>query len=175
VPSAPHVGAPEPLPAAPGPPAPEVVAPPAPPAVFAAEELPPPRAEEAAGPSPEPPAATDATGRDPEALIEAGDAALAAGDAARALALFERAIALDSHDPYGHAGAARACLALARAEDAVRFAERAVAHRRRRASFRVLLGDALSAAGDTARARREWERALELDPDDETGRARLGR
>jgi hypothetical protein len=174
---APSGSPPEPssTPPALGPTEPEADAPSAPPAPVAPEVPPPDGVAVEAAPTPARSDATERTHQDPDALIAAGDAALAGGDAGRALALFERAIALDSHDPYGHAGAARACLALGRAEDAVRFAERAVAHRRRRASFRVLFGDALSAAGETDRARREWERALELDSDDETARARLAR
>lgn len=108
-----------------------------------------------------------------DALVAMGDEALEARDFAHALDLFEDAIELDSHNPYASAGAARACLSLSRPDDAVRHAARAVANRQRRAMFRVLLGDAHRAAGATDRARAEYERALELDPDDATARARL--
>lgn len=107
--------------------------------------------------------------------MDAGDEAADAGDHVRALQLYQQAIALDAHHPYAFAGAARACLALGRNDEAVRFAERAVANRRRRAVFRILLGDAVAATGDRARAEREWEEALALDPEDASAHARLGR
>lgn len=116
-----------------------------------------------------------APGASPDDLVRAGDEAAEAHDHGRALDLYQQAIALDGHHPYAFAGAARASLELGRTSDAVRFAERAVANRRRRASFRVLLGDALSAAGNAERARAEWEEALSIDPDDAAARERLGR
>ena len=50
----------------------------------------------------------------------------------------------------------------------------AVGRRPRRASYRVWLGDALAGAGDGGGARREWQRALELDPDNRQAQRRLG-
>ena len=44
----------------------------------------------------------------------------------------------------------------------------------RRASYHVLLGDALAAAGSQGEAAAEWRRALELDPNDRVARRRLG-
>lgn len=170
--SAPTVSAPTvPAPTVPAPtvPAPTVPAPtptaPVAPAPIALEAPPEPTAP------PSPPAVTEGLGA--AGLVAMGDEALEARDFAHALDLFEDAIELDSHNPYASAGAARACLALSRPDDAVRHAARAVANRQRRAMFRVLLGDAHRAAGATDRARAEYERALELDPDDATARARL--
>jgi hypothetical protein len=170
--------APAPVAAAAAPAAAPSAAVPAPAPVSSATPTPAPEAAapEAMAPeaaAPATPAIDDA--RSVEALVERGDAAMDADRPGDALALYQRAIALDGHAAYAFAGAARACIALSRGADAVRFAERAVAHRQRRASFRVLLGDAHAAAGSMDEARAAWERALELDPDDRTAAARLGR
>ncbi len=39
----------------------------------------------------------------------------------------------------------------------------------------MLLGDAYRAAGDAANARRAYQHALDIDPDDRDARERLGR
>lgn len=101
-----------------------------------------------------------------------GDAALRDGDAAAALEAYRAVIAADPFDPYGFAGAARASLALGQPEEAISFALRAVAHRQRRASFRVLLGDAYEAHGEHARALEEWRSARELEPDNREAASR---
>lgn len=167
----PTIAMPTPAPVAPTPVAPTVAPPtPAPPT---------PATNVVATPAPPTPIAPPAGAADDpasvDALIAEGDAALEADRPSEALSVYQRAIALDSHAAYAFAGAARACLALSRGPDAVRFAERAVAHRQRRASFRVLLGDAHEAAGSPSEARAAWERALELDPEDRVAAARLGR
>jgi hypothetical protein len=110
---------------------------------------------------------------DPEALVDAGDAAFEARDYPAALSAYQRAIALDAHEAHAFEGAARTCIAMSRGVDAVRFAERAVAHRQRRAEYRVLLGDAHRLAGHLDEARAAWRHALTLDPDDASARARL--
>ena len=109
----------------------------------------------------------------PEALVETGDIAFEAREYGRALAAYQAAIALNAHEAHAFEGAARTCIALSRGEDAVRFAERAVAHRQRRASYRVLLGDAHQLAGHLDEAQAAWRYALTLDPDDAAARARL--
>ena len=53
------------------------------------------------------------------------------------------------------------------------WAREAVRLRRRRAPYRVLLGDVLAAAGKRGPARQAWEQALEIDPDNTTAAARL--
>lgn len=53
------------------------------------------------------------------------------------------------------------------------WAREAVRLRRRRASYHILLGDVLAAAGKRGPARQAWERALEVDPDNATAAARL--
>jgi hypothetical protein len=107
-------------------------------------------------------------------LLASADESLRDGDAEEALEGYRAVIALDVHDPYGHAGAARALLSLGRSTEAITFASRAVAHRQRRAAFRVLLGDAYEAHGEHERAVAEWRTALELEPDDREAASRLG-
>lgn len=126
-----------------------------------------------AGPSAPAPLAAPST-PDVAEVLAAADAALRAGNAAEALEGYRTVVELDVHDPYGHAGAARALLALDRAEEAISFASRAVAHRQRRAAFRVLLGDAYEAHHEHDRAVAEWRTALELEPDDHEAHDRLG-
>lgn len=94
-----------------------------------------------------------------------------AWDAARIA--YEQAIAIEPNNPHALAGLARERIQAGDAESAIRFAERAVSTRRRRASYRVLLGDAHRLAGDTARAHTEYEAALEIDPENAEARARM--
>lgn len=118
---------------------------------------------------------------DPEAAREASDAHV---DEARehrrnnrlpeARAAFERAIEVHDANPHAHAGLARLALDLGEPELALEHAERAATLRRRRARYQVLLGDARQASGDRPGARRAWERALDMDPDDADARERLG-
>lgn len=107
-------------------------------------------------------------------LLASADAALRAGDAEAALEGYRAVVAADGDNPYGYAGAARAALALDEPEDAISFATRAVAHRQRRAGFRVLLGDAFEAHGEHERALEEWREALEIEPENRDARTRLG-
>jgi Flp pilus assembly protein TadD len=58
--------------------------------------------------------------------------------------------------------------------EAAALLRQAVERRPRRATYRIWLGDALAGSGDAAGARREWERALELDPGNRRAERRLG-
>jgi tetratricopeptide (TPR) repeat protein len=82
---------------------------------------------------------------------------------------------LDEDNPQTIAGWGAYHLAAGNTEEAVRYAELAARKRPRRAAYHVLVGDARRAAGDAGGARRAYERALEVDPDDRTARRRLGR
>jgi hypothetical protein len=94
-----------------------------------------------------------------------------AWDAARVA--YEQVLAIEPSNPHALAGLARERMARGDAAGAIRFAERAVSIRRRRASYRVLLGDAYRLAGDPTRARSEYEAAAEIDPEDGEARSRL--
>jgi len=95
-------------------------------------------------------------------------------DPARAAAMLTRAADLSVRNPHPVEALARLYLRTGNATGAVEWATKLVALRRRRASFRVLLGDARRAAGDEAAARGAYEEALGLDPDDREARQRLG-
>jgi predicted Zn-dependent protease len=60
-------------------------------------------------------------------------------------------------------------------EQAVEFAKRIVAKRRRRASYRLLYGDALALIGDRASAEKQWSEALRLSPEHPGAKSRLGK
>lgn len=89
--------------------------------------------------------------------------------------LYQEAFEVEPLNPHAVAGLARERLTAGDAEGALAHAERAVQLRRRRAAYRVLLGDARRMGGDVGGARRAYERALELDPEDRDARQRLGR
>ncbi|MCC6873023.1 MAG: tetratricopeptide repeat protein, partial [Sandaracinaceae bacterium] len=109
-----------------------------------------------------------------EAVLE-GLAHERAGRWEDARAAYDRALVAFAQNPHALAGLARERLAAEDAQAALRFAERASSFRRRRAEYRVLIGDAHRMAGDEAAARAEYEAALELDPNDAPALARLGR
>lgn len=88
--------------------------------------------------------------------------------------LYRRALALDPRNHYAMLGLADVYMDRGQPSEAIPLLEGAVRRRGRRASYRVLLGDARRDAGDAAGARAAWQEALEIDPDDRTARARLG-
>ena len=93
-------------------------------------------------------------------------------EAAQLLARSER---LDEGNPQTHAAFAAYYMAREDGARAVEHAELAARMRSRRARYHVLLGDARRLAGDAAGARRAWERALEVDPDNARALRRLDR
>jgi len=62
-----------------------------------------------------------------------------------------------------------------RADLALPHAERAVSLRKRRLSYRILLGDVHFALGNLAQARRAWELVLEREPNHPVARNRVRR
>lgn len=110
-----------------------------------------------------------------DALVRDGQLAEREGRWEAARVAYQQAFEVHEANPHAVAGLARERLTAGDAEGALEHAERAVQLRRRRASYRVLLGDARRMAGDIGGARRAYERALELDPDDAEARRRLGR
>jgi tetratricopeptide (TPR) repeat protein len=82
---------------------------------------------------------------------------------------------MDADNPQTLAAWAAVHLAAGRNAEAVTAAEAAARKRPRRSAYHVLVGDARRANGDLGGARRAWERALEVDPNDRTAQRRLGR
>jgi Flp pilus assembly protein TadD len=141
------------------------------PAVTVPEAPPPPQPPQLAASAP--PVASDLAERTPDELVARGQVLARRGEHEAAREAFLAAAELDPADPHAPAGLARLALATDEPEDAVRWAERAVALRRRRAVYHVLLGDACESAGDHQRAEAEWRLALELEPDHAEAQQRL--
>ncbi|MCB9600570.1 MAG: hypothetical protein H6720_09460 [Sandaracinus sp.] len=93
----------------------------------------------------------------------------------RARRAYEGALRIAPRNGPALAGLAKIALAQRRAPEAVRHARTLVQVNARTAGNHVLLGDALSAAGDRSGARAAWEQALRINPRHRTARARLGR
>lgn len=131
---------------------------------------------ETEAPGSEPGAESEESARErSDALVRDGQLAEREGRWEAARVAYQQAFEVHEANPHAVAGLARERLTAGDAEGALEHAERAVQLRRRRASYRVLLGDARRMAGDIGGARRAYERALELDPDDAEARRRLGR
>lgn len=113
-----------------------------------------------------------ATASSSKELVDAASKTLAR-DPEAAKRLFEAAVALDARNPHALAGLGQALLALTQPSEARKALESAVRLRSKRASYRVLLGDALRMGGMIDDALESWHAALELDPDDEAARERL--
>lgn len=132
-------------------------------------------------PTPTPPTETPAALDAPlpeveqsEALTEQARALLDHHDDAGAEPLLLQAAALGPRNPHPMEALARLYLARGDAPHAVEWADKLVGVRHRRASFRVLQGDARKLAGDQAAAEAAWRAALELEPDNHDAHARLG-
>ena len=139
--------------------------------VIAPEAPPPPPPPQLAASAP--PVASDLAEHTPDELVARGQVLARRGEHEAAREAFLAAAELDPADPHAPAGLARLALATDQPEDAVHWAERAVALRRRRAVYHVLLGDACERAGDHQRAVAEWQLALELEPDHTEAQQRL--
>ncbi|HHH31614.1 MAG TPA: tetratricopeptide repeat protein, partial [Polyangiaceae bacterium] len=88
---------------------------------------------------------------------------------------FEVALEIHEPNPHAHAELARERMRAGDGAAAVQHAARAVALRRQRARYHVLLGDARRVAGEQNAARRAYEQALRLDPDNAAASRALGR
>jgi Flp pilus assembly protein TadD len=155
--------------------APAKPAPPAAPAPkAAAANAPSAQAPVAPAPSKQPAAAPESEPEDRnDALIAAARKRLADDDAAGAEALARRAVDRDPRDHHAMEVLARSLLYLDRGQEAVSFARKIVDKRRKRVSYRLLLGDALLMVGDQAGARTQWLEAQQLDPRDPGVKQRL--
>lgn len=114
-------------------------------------------------------------GKASDVLVSRSLALIRSGELDRAEATLDRAWELDPKNPQAMAGYATLYIATKDGERAVRWAERAVAKRRRRVPYRVLLGDAFMVEGDLGSARKAWRQALAKDPDNRAARSRLAK
>ena len=114
-------------------------------------------------------------GRDREAsdVLVARASPLIRTNPADAQRLLEEAVLRDERNPHAAAGLAETHLASGNLREALHWAEQAISLRRRRAEYRLLLGDVLRADGKIDEARRAYRQALRYDPDDRDARARL--
>lgn len=108
-------------------------------------------------------------------LVSAGNFFRGRAQWERARSSYEAALRLAPRNGPALAGLAKVALAQRRAPEAVRLSRTLVEVNARTAGNHVLLGDALSAAGDRAGARQAWEQALRINARHPTARARLGR
>lgn len=108
-------------------------------------------------------------------VAEARDLFLDGANPGRVQALLDEALLHDDRNPRAEQLYAELLLGQGRAAEAEERARRAVDLRRRRASYRVLLGDTLAAQGKHEEARRAYREALELDPDDPVAAQRVRR
>lgn len=106
-------------------------------------------------------------------LVALARKALADENAAGAEAFARRALAKDGDDHHAMEVLARALIDQDRGAEAVTFARRIVEKRRKRVPYRLLLGDALLMVGDAAGARKEWQAAAAIEPNNREVKQRL--
>lgn len=119
--------------------------------------------------------AADPPSLDTAQALSAARAELRANDSAAAEALLKPLLAQNPDDHHVAEVMARALLSRGASAPAIRLARRIVRKRPRRASYRILLGDALRRAGDEAGARAAYRRALALDPQSAEAQRKLKR
>jgi len=83
-------------------------------------------------------------------------------------------LALDPREHHAMVGLAEILMDRNQPAEAAQLLRSAVSRRPRRAARDRHLGDALAASGDDAGARRAWEQALEVEPDNAQARRSLG-
>jgi tetratricopeptide (TPR) repeat protein len=115
--------------------------------------------------------------RDPakasDVLVHRALPLIRAGDLVLAEATLDRAWELDPKNPQAMAGYARLFIAKKDGPRATKWAKKAVRKRGRRAEYHVLYGDALRLEGDIEAARKSWRKALSVDPENRSAKARL--
>lgn len=114
-------------------------------------------------------------GKASDVLVSRALALIRTDELDRAEATLDRAWELDPKNPQAMAGYATLYIESKEGDRAVKWAERAVAKRSRRAPYWVLLGDALNLQGETAAARKAWRKALTKDPGNRAARSRLAK
>jgi hypothetical protein len=144
---------------------------------------------QAAQPPSEPPAAEEAPSSEATAPAQNEKAAqaarvsswlaaarrkLASDDAEGAEEAARKALAAEPQNLPAIEVLVRALVDQGRGADALPFARKLVQRAGKRVPFRLLLGDVLLMTGDEAAAKSEWQRALELAPEDAEIQRRLG-
>lgn len=110
---------------------------------------------------------------DPKSASDLGAAYLAAGDPKKAVPLLEKAISLDPKRPAFHANLAYARILLGDLDGAIAAARQSVKLDDRFASGHINLGIALARKRQFAEARKEFEKARQIDPTDPRPTANL--
>ncbi|MAQ16433.1 MAG: hypothetical protein CMN30_16780 [Sandaracinus sp.] len=108
-----------------------------------------------------------------DALVNAGNFFRGRRRYALAERRYESALRMSPSNARALTGIALVSIAQRKPNDAVRYARRLVRARSGSAGARVILGDALALDGDRAGARREYRKALELNPRHSGARRRL--
>jgi CheY-like chemotaxis protein/predicted negative regulator of RcsB-dependent stress response len=115
--------------------------------------------------------------RDPskasDVLVHRALPLIRSGQLRLAEATLDRAWELDPNNPQAMAGYAALYIAKKDGERAVKWAQKAVRKRSRRAQYHVLYGDALELEGQSEAAQQAWRKALKIDPDNKAARSRL--
>lgn len=102
------------------------------------------------------------------AYLQAGNGVSAKGDFAQAADYYEKAARLNPTDLDAFAGMANACVVLKQFQRAAGALEKMASLQPDNPTIHLSLGDVFYQAGNTTGARRQWEKALQLDPVGET-------
>ncbi|MBW2460418.1 MAG: tetratricopeptide repeat protein [Deltaproteobacteria bacterium] len=111
--------------------------------------------------------------RSARSLVAEGERLIRRDDFAAASPLLERAYELDPDDNHVLAGLARVYIAQGDGPRAVEMAAAACQKRARRASYRMLLGEANELVGDVGAARQAYARVIAQEPNHSGARERL--
>jgi hypothetical protein len=107
-------------------------------------------------------------------LLVAVRAKIAADELSAAEAMARRGIARDADDHHAIEALVEVLIEETRGAEAVKYAMQIVRKRPKRASYRLLEGDARMLANDRVGAERAWREALALDPNSRDAKRRLG-
>jgi hypothetical protein len=102
--------------------------------------------------------------RDWKSVLSRAEKLLRRGDEQEAEPLFRAVLEKEPDEHHAMEGLVKILLKRGAGTEALPMAERIVRKRSRRASYRLLYGDALSQSGDKAGAEEQWNQALRLSP-----------
>jgi hypothetical protein len=147
----------------------------------AIKDPPPSAAESKADPNAPPPSAASASESEASDPVLSGDrllvairAKIAADELSSAEAMARRGVARDPDDHHAMEALVEVLIEETRGVEAVKYAVQIVRKRPKRASYRLLEGDARMLANDRVGAERAWREALALDPSNRDAKRRLG-